>query len=30
LVFDLGEKLSPWWNAYQVAVQTSGAAENVF
>jgi hypothetical protein len=29
-VFALGEKLSPWWNAYQVAVQTSGAAENVF
>ena len=30
LVFALGEKLGPWWNAYQVAVQTSGAAENVF
>lgn len=29
-VFALGDKLSPWWNAYQVAVQTSGAAENVF
>lgn len=29
-VFALGEKLSPWWNAYQLAVQTSGAAENVF
>jgi hypothetical protein len=29
-VFALGEKLSPWWNAYQVAVKTSGAAENVF
>lgn len=30
LYFALGEKLSPWWNAYQAAIQTSGAAENAF
>jgi hypothetical protein len=30
LFFAIGEKLSPWWNAYQTAVQTSGSAENAF
>ena len=30
LYFAIGEKLGPWWSAYQTAVQTSGAAENVF
>lgn len=30
LYFAIGEKLGPWSSAYQTAVQTSGAAENVF
>lgn len=29
-VIVLGDKLGPWWSSYQIAIATSGAAENAF